>query len=128
MRRDIRSSEDIKPIEAVLPSSSVNGNRSALPEVLSASELLAKELPTPEWLIESILPMRGACLLVGGAKTGKTILSTQMAVAVASGKPLFDYYRTLPAGQTPVGQIPTMLVEQDDSGSPASIQQILQRA
>ena len=51
-------------------------------------------------------------------KSGKTLLAVQLAIAVASGKPLFDNYRIIEPG-------PAMIVEQDDPSGPASIKHIL---
>jgi hypothetical protein len=69
-------------------------------------------------LIESLLPARGACLLVGKPKSGKTLLGIQMAIAVASGSALFGNYRVL-------GKGPALVLEQDDPAGAASVQGIL---
>jgi len=72
-------------------------------------------------LVESLVPMRGATLLAGREKSGKTLLMAQLAISVASGKPLMGYYRVLEPG-------PAMVFEQDDPGGVASIQEIMQKS
>ncbi len=67
------------------------------------------------------LPKRGATLAVGPSKTGKTLLAVQQALAVASGKPLFENYKTLMPG-------PVLIVEQDDPAGAASIAAIRKRS
>jgi RecA-family ATPase len=59
--------------------------------------------------------------MFGAPKSNKTLLAVQMAIAVASGNPLFDYYRVLTPG-------PVLLVEQDDPAGAASFKDILQRS
>ena len=50
----------------------------------SAAELLAADLPEPEYLIEDLLP-EGCTLLAAAPKVGKTRLAFDIALAVASG-------------------------------------------
>jgi hypothetical protein len=88
------------------------------PQVLNVANLLALDVPQPSMLIEDIVPERGACLVVGKPKDGKTLLSIQTAVAVASGRALFGQYKVLKSG-------PALVVEQDDPGGAASVQGIL---
>lgn len=91
------------------------------PVVYSAADLMKMHLPAPKMLIESLIPMSGASLLNGAAKSGKTILATQIALAVASGISLFRSYRVLDSG-------PVLMVEQDDPAGMVSIRDILQRS
>lgn len=72
-------------------------------------------------LIETLVPTPGACLLFGSSKSGKTLLAVQAALAVASGKPLFDFYRVQEPG-------PTLLIEQDDPAGAESVKTILVRS
>ena len=88
------------------------------PTVITYAELLAMDAPEPEMLIQGIVPLRGASLLVGPPKSGKTLLAMQMAIAVASGVPLFSKYEILRPG-------PALLVEQDDPAASASVKSIL---
>jgi RecA-family ATPase len=72
-------------------------------------------------LIENIIPERGASLIVGAAKSNKTLLAVQMGIAVASGTPFLDNYRVLQSG-------PVLILEQDDPAGAASIKDILKRS
>src|SRR5262249_12243188 len=89
--------------------------------VFSVADLLALDVPPPEMLIEGMIPMRGASLTVGAAKSGKTVVMVQAGIAVASGNALFGFYRIHTPG-------PVLIVEQDDPAGAASIKTILQRS
>jgi len=91
------------------------------PAVLSVADLMALEVAPPAMLIDGFLPGSGASLMFGPPKSNKTLLAVQMAVAVASGNALFDYYRVLTPG-------PVMMVEQDDPAGAASLKDILRRS
>ncbi|MGI8746551.1 MAG: AAA family ATPase [Bryobacteraceae bacterium] len=91
------------------------------PKVMSVADILALDIPESKMLIEGFLAGKGACLVVGAPKSGKTLLAVQVALAVAGGSPLFDYYRVLEQG-------PTMLVEQDDPDGAESVSTILKRS
>ena len=82
---------------------------------------MALDVPEPGMLIEGMIPRRGASLIVGASKSGKTLLAAQAAIAVASGTPLFQNYRVIAPG-------PVMMIEQDDPDASASVKQILQRS
>lgn len=90
-------------------------------QVLSVSDLLALDIAIPEMLIENIIPMRGASLINGASKSGKTLVAAQAAIAVASGTALFGQYRVLQSG-------PVLMIEQDDPAATASVKDILQRS
>src|SRR5688572_4354448 len=92
-----------------------------LPRVLTVADILAHDRGDGSMLIEGHLPASGAVLLVGAAKSGKTIMAIQMAIAVASGSPLYGKYRV----QRPA---PVLVVEQDDPAGISSVQAILQRS
>jgi DnaB-like helicase N terminal domain/AAA domain len=92
------------------------------PEVLGYDDLITLKQPETKHIFEGFpLPARGAVLKVGAPKTGKTVLTVQTAVAIASGKPLLDNYRVLVTG-------PAMIIEQDDPDGKYSIADILQRS
>jgi hypothetical protein len=91
------------------------------PRILNCADVLKVEIPAEEMLFDGYaLPARGATLKVGAARSGKTMLAVQEALAIARNKPLFGYYRVLEPG-------PVMVVEQDDPGGAASIKTILER-
>jgi hypothetical protein len=89
--------------------------------VLTVDEILAHDSGDTSMLIEGHLPATGAVLLVGAAKSGKTILAVQMAIAVASGASLYGKYPVLARGAV-------LLVEQDDPAGLSSVKAILQRS
>lgn len=91
------------------------------PAVFQAAEVLKLKVEEPTMLIEDLLPDAGACLLFGGAKAGKTLLGMQAAIAVSTGRPLFDCYRIRQAGAA-------MVVEQDDPAGAAVLKTVLKRA
>jgi AAA domain-containing protein len=91
------------------------------PKVLSVADLLALDVPAPSMLIQQILPAASATLIVGPSKAGKTLIVTQMGIAVASGKAFCDYYPVLEGG-------PVLMVEQDDPRGAASVKDILRRS
>jgi hypothetical protein len=97
-----------------------NGSAAERPESVSIDELLAMDLPEPEFLIEHLLPKRGVSMLVGPTKAGKTLLAVQIAVSVASGRPVFDYYSVDGGG-------PVLVVEVDDVGGASSLRGVLRR-
>ncbi len=55
----------------------------------TARELDEADIPTPNWIIEGLLPT-GLTLLAGAPKVGKTRLVTQIALAVATGENIFE--------------------------------------
>jgi hypothetical protein len=114
---DIKTESDLASVDAKARSM----KPSAQPSVLSVADLMALEVAPPSMLIEGFLPGSGASLMFGAPKSNKTLLAVQMAIAVASGNPLFDYYRVLRPG-------PVLLVEQDDPAGAASFKDILQRS
>src|SRR5687767_6040418 len=69
--------------------SAVAWTRRNAPRVLTVADILAHDSGDTSMLIEGHLPATGAVLLVGAAKSGKTIMAVQMAIAVASGAPLY---------------------------------------
>lgn len=91
------------------------------PKILNVADLRALQVSATEMLFEGMpIPARGASLIVGAAKSGKTLLAVQQGIAVASGTALFDNYRVLTQGAV-------LIVEQDDPAGEASIKGILER-
>ncbi len=89
--------------------------------IYDVAELLALDVPAPEFLIDGLIPRRGAVLVNGKAKSGKTLLAVQLALSVASGRPFLDTYKVLAPG-------PVLLLEQDDPSGAASVKDILRRS
>lgn len=59
----------------------------------------AKNLPKPEWLIEGIVHEQEICMLWGDENVGKTFLSLDWALCVATGTP---WLKKVPVKQTDV--------------------------
>jgi hypothetical protein len=95
--------------------------KSNVPIVLDLASILALNVREASMLVEKILPAAGASLMVGAAKSGKTLNASQIGIAVSSGQPLYGYYRVLQPG-------PVLMVEQDDPAGAASIKTILERS
>jgi len=53
-------------------------------ETVSVSKLMTLDFPEPKWMVPSIIP-EGLTILSGKPKIGKSILSVNLAVAVATG-------------------------------------------
>ena len=58
-------------------------------KTVSADEILTKEWPESQWLVEGLIPV-GLLLLAGKSKVGKSFLCLQLAQAVACGGRFFD--------------------------------------
>jgi RecA-family ATPase len=114
---DIKTETDLASIEA----RARNMKSSGQPAALDVADLMAWEVAPPAMLIDGLFPGSGASLMLGAPKSNKTLLAVQMAIAVASGNPLFDYYRVLTPG-------PALFVEQDDPAGAASLKDILRRS
>lgn len=59
-------------------------------KVVNIAEFLAIEIPPREMLLSPILPSQGLAMLYAQRGVGKTYVSLSIAVAIASGKPLFE--------------------------------------
>ena len=55
----------------------------------SATDLLAHQFPEPRWAVPGVIP-EGLTLLAGPPKVGKSWLSLNLGVAVATGSPALD--------------------------------------
>jgi hypothetical protein len=85
---------------------------------LSVDEILKLKAPERKMLVESLVSTPGALMLYGAQKAGKTILATQIAIAIASGQPLMGNYRVCQKG-------PVIFVEKDDPAGALSIRDYL---
>lgn len=59
------------------------------------TELMARQLPPEEWLIDRILPSEGFCFIVGPEATGKSFYTLTMADSITTGKPWLDKFAVL---------------------------------
>jgi hypothetical protein len=95
--------------------------RADAPKILNVAELMALDIPEASMLIERVVPAAGASLIVGAAKSGKTLDAAQRAIAIASGSALYGVYKVLNPG-------PVLFIEQDDPSGAGSIKAILERS
>lgn len=114
----VNSADDVAGINARINGA---GNPRSGPQVLNVADLLALNTPAPAMLIEDIIPERGASLIVGAAKTNKTLIAIQMGIALASGNPFLENYRVLKPG-------PVLTVAQDDPAGASSVKEVLKRS
>lgn len=56
-------------------------------EIVGLQDLLAIEYPPTRWRIDAVLPSQGVAVLGGLPKAGKSLLSNQQALCIASGMP-----------------------------------------
>jgi hypothetical protein len=120
--RAILRRSSVETHAAPTPQAKKPQNRREPPRILNCTELFEVTAEVEEMLFEGYpLPARGATLAVGTSKAGKTLLSIQTALAIASGKALFEYYRVLNPG-------PVLIIEQDDPSGAAAIKAIVQRS
>jgi AAA domain len=113
----VRNESDIEEMSRNWRAASGSESCDGVPSVLTVADLLALEVPSDQMLIEGIVPLRGASLMPGAPKSGKTLFAVQAAIAVASGTPFLNNYR--------VTQGPVMMIEQDDPAAKASVSTIL---
>jgi hypothetical protein len=99
------------------------------PQPLTLPQLWAKEVILPKMLIDNWLPMPGAALLVGAHKSGKTILTAQLGIALATAHPFLESYPIAREEQEQEPKpMPVLIVEKDDPNGAASFQQYCKKS
>ena len=58
--------------------------------LISAAELLRKDLPPVEWLADGLIQTVGVGVLGGAEKAGKSFFAMQLAVSISQGKPFLN--------------------------------------
>lgn len=92
-----------------------NSSHANGPHIFNANQLYTVEAPMGDMIFDAFpLPAHGLTLMVGASKGGKTVLGIQIAIAVAAGTPLFDYYAVRIQG-------PVLVIERDDKAGVAGI-------
>src|SRR5215467_211468 len=91
-----------------------------LPKAYPFDDLDKLVIPGSQMLIDQLLVTPGLTLMVGASKSGKTILSLQMAMCLANRLHLFDYY--------PTAQANGLIVEWDDRRGRASLRDLRAKA
>lgn len=64
------------------------------PQPVSFPELMTREFPESSWLVEGLVPLGGITALSGESGSYKTWAMLSLAVAVATGEPLFGHFPT----------------------------------
>jgi hypothetical protein len=63
---------------------------------VTAAELMAMELPDPQWIVRSLI-VAGLTILAGAPKVGKSWAALQTALAVTRGASVFDHFAVDPS-------------------------------
>lgn len=59
----------------------------------SGKELMARELPPEEWLIDRVIPSEGFTFIVGAEATGKSFYTLTLAHSIATGQPWLGQFK-----------------------------------
>lgn len=95
-------------IEAAKALASVTKIHRPTIEWVSYSDLQASNIPTPSWIIEEFWGVGEQGIIAGEPKTYKSVISTDLAISIATGKPFL--------GQYPVAkQGPVLMIQQENS-------------
>lgn len=86
---------------------------------LTADQLLDSNIEQPSMALEALLEKNALNMTYGAQRSGKTLLTVQITIAIAAGqKTLFDWYRINIEG-------PTLFIQADDRNRGASMRDIL---
>jgi len=75
---------------------------------VSYSKLLGQTMSGPGWLIEGIWGNNSHGMIAGEPKTYKSIISTEIAVSVASGDPMWGIYKVVRSG-------PVLIIQEENA-------------
>lgn len=96
-------------------------SRSSMP-VMTSDELVDASIERPSMALEGLLEKNALNIIYGAQKSGKTLFTSQIAIAIAaSQKSLFGWYRINIEG-------PVMFIQADDRNRGASMKDILTRS
>lgn len=87
-------------------------------QLQSYDDFLKRSLPKPRWLVESIWSDKAHGILAGRAKAYKSVISTDLAVSVASGSRFLDHFPVPKQG-------PVIIIQEEND--PGEMQDRLQR-
>lgn len=76
--------------------------------VTTYADLMAKQLDQPKWLIKDWWEAGSHGIIAGEPKTYKSTTSTEIAISVASGKPLFNKFEVVQPG-------PVVIIQEENS-------------
>ena len=92
LRVDIARVFEKYPLADFKSEDSTGSVRSKLARIASYSEVMSQYEDTSRWLVDQWWPEEAFGYVAGVPKCGKSILTTDLALSVASGKPLFGIY------------------------------------
>ena len=72
----------------------INNTLEAPPKALSISDLMKIEFPPVNWIVDKLVPRNGITALSGKPKIGKSFLSLNLALSVASGQEFLGQFQT----------------------------------
>jgi RecA-family ATPase len=75
-------------------------------QLIRAGEILTKEFPEEEWLVEDIVPLPSIVALSGMPGHGKTFVTIHIAMCVARGLPVFGRFASR--------QAPVLVISEED--------------
>lgn len=62
--------------------------------LLSLTDLLKKDFPAAQWLVQGLMPQKGLIAISGSPASYKSWITQHLALSVATGTPLFDKFET----------------------------------
>ena len=94
--RELLDTEKVEEAEQLianytLPTFTLNNSEGGI----GLGELLTTELPPIRWVVKGLL-VEGATLLVGGPKSGKSVLALNIAIKMALGKRVLGHFSSRP--------------------------------
>ncbi len=75
-------------------------------QLIKAGDILKKEFPEEEWMVENLIPLPSVVALSGMSGHGKTFVTIHIAMCVARGLPVF--------GKFPSKQSPVLVIDEED--------------
>jgi len=87
-------------------------------ELVDYNDFLAERLKKPGWLVEGVWSENAHGVLAGEAKTYKSVISTDLAVSVASGTPFLGHFKIPATG-------PVLIIQEEND--PGEFQDRLRR-
>ncbi len=77
-------------------------------KLMTYGQLMSKKMDSPKWLIEGWWEAQSHGIIAGEPKTYKSTISTEIAISVSSGRPLFNRYPVDTPG-------PVVIIQEENS-------------
>lgn len=117
-RSKSKSSETSRGKRRLKKSSSASKKDQRRLELVDYNDFLAERLKKPGWLVEGVWSENAHGVLAGEAKTYKSVISTDLAVSVASGTPFLGHFKIPATG-------PVLIIQEEND--PGEFQDRLRR-